>query len=398
MLTTSHLGAVCRILKDWAVCWIAACLALAAASSGAGAAFETKAKQAILIDVSANAVLYEKNADARVAPASMSKLMTLAVVFKALADGSLNLDDPFLMSVNAWRKGGYQSGTSAMLVPVNTREPLEQLLHGVIVPSGNDAAIAIAEGIAGSEDAFAQIMNQEAKRIGLTDSNFANATGLSSENHYMTARDLAKLARFLIETYPQYYPWFKQKTFRYLRHRHRNTNPLLWADETVDGLKTGYLSESGYGLVASAVRGGRRIIVVAHGMETKAARRAEAQRLLEWGYKGFSTVGLNTGSAVIGHARVWGGDKFFVPLEARGPISVVLPRFPANPKLRAHIVYQGPLKPPIQKGDQVATLRVATASGAVNNVPLVAAAPVEKAGVIRQGFDSILHVAFGWLP
>lgn len=392
------LGASARL----ALSALLAALWFAAPSVGtramAQAAIKTKAKQAILIDVSANAVLFEKNADQRVPPASMSKLMTLNVIFKGLADGRLDLENEYLMSVNAWRNGGAPSRTSAMMVPVNTREPLEQLLHGIIVPSGNDAAIALAEGIAGSENAFSQLMNAEAKRIGLTGSHFANATGLPNDQHYMTVRDLAKLARHIIDTYPQYYPWFKQKRFKYRRHNHRNTNPLLWVDETVDGLKTGYLSTSGYGLTASAVRDGRRLILVVHGLPTKQDRRTEAQKLLEWGFSGFSKVALEAGAEVVGHARVWGGDKFFVPLRAKGNLTAVLPRFPANPKLKAEIVYKGPLKPPIKQGQQVATLRVATQTGAVNNIPLYAAEPVKRGGIIRQGLDSLAHLAFGWLP
>ncbi|MEM9027860.1 MAG: D-alanyl-D-alanine carboxypeptidase family protein [Pseudomonadota bacterium] len=381
-----------------ASCFVVGLLALAAASIGQAAPFQTKAKQAILIDVGANAILFEKNADQRVPPASMSKLMTLAVIFRGLIEGRLKLESEYTMSVNAWRSGGAPSGTSAMMVPVNTKETLEQLLMGIIVQSGNDAAIALAEALAGSETAFARIMNEEAKRIGLTNSTFINSTGLYHPDHVMSARDLAKLAQYLIETYPEYYAWFSERQFKYRRHTFRNRNPLLSAGMGVDGLKTGYLSKAGFGLVASAEQKGRRLILVVNGLGSAAERKAEARRIMEWGFRGFAEFALDAGGEVVGHARVWGGKQFYVPLTGNGPLKVVLPRFPANPKLRAEIVYNGPLKPPVRKGAQIAHLRVRTASGAVNNVPLFAAETVEQGGVIRRGLDAALHLAFGWLP
>ena len=401
-----NFGAAWSATATACVLALASILVAAAAPAHAEEAFKTSAKQAILIDVGANAVLFQKNADERVPPASMSKLMTLAVVFRGLKLGQLKLDDEIIMSENAWRSGGAPSGTSAMMVPVNTQEPLEALLRGIIVQSGNDAAIAVAEALGGSEAGFARIMNTEAKRIGLENSTFANATGLGHPEHLMTARDLALLADYLIKTYPEFYPWFSEATFKYRKHTFRNRNPLLATDLGVDGLKTGFLSASGYGLVASAVQDGRRLIAVVHGLETSNERRSEAQRLIQWGFRGFSKVTLSTGAAadpdtgqrIVGHARVWGGSQLFVPLVAEGALDVVLPRFPANPKLKAEIVYDGPLKPPVAAGAQVAVLSVKTESGAVNEIPLYAAEAVEKGGVIRQGFDSIVHLAFGWLP
>ncbi|MEL6290468.1 MAG: D-alanyl-D-alanine carboxypeptidase family protein [Pseudomonadota bacterium] len=385
-----------HLMHAWGV--VAMLCALALLALPASAAFKTKAKQAILIDVTSNAVLFEHNADERMSPASMSKLMTLAVVFRQLQQGQLKFEDEFIMSENAWRTGGAPSGTSAMMVPVNTRATLEQLIRGIIVQSGNDAAISIAETLAGSEANFGRIMTEEAKRIGLKNSTFTNATGLYDPEHLTTARDLAVLAEHLITSYPEYYPIFAEREFRYRRHRFRNRNPLLDLDIGVDGLKTGYISQAGYGVVASAVQDGRRLIAVINGLSTRRDRRREGQRLLEWGFKGFSKFQVFSSGDVVGQARVWGGSQFFVPLRGKGPLTVVLPKFPSNQKLRAEIVYQGPLKPPILEGAEVAKLRVTSSTGAINEVPLYAAEGVESGGVLRRGLDSVFHLAFGWLP
>jgi D-alanyl-D-alanine carboxypeptidase (penicillin-binding protein 5/6) len=380
---------------------LACCLCAAMIVAGpatAMAQYKTKAKQAILIDVSSNAVLFERNADELMSPASMSKLMTLAVVFRLVKLGQLQLDEPFTVSENAWRKGGAPSRTSAMFVPVNTSEPLEMLIRGIIVQSGNDAAIAIAEGLAGSETAFAKIMTTEAKRIGLKNSTFKNATGLYHPEHLTTARDLAKLARYLIEEYPEFYPWFSEREFRYRKHRFRNRNPLLDVELGVDGLKTGFISQAGYGVVASAQQDGRRLIAVINGLEDRNARRNEGRRLIDWGFKGFSQFKLFASGDVVGQARIWGGTQFFVPLTGKGPLTVMLPRFPVNQKLKAEIVYQGPLKPPVIEGAQIASLRVTSSTGTINEVPLYAAETVETGGVVRRGLDSAFHLAFSWLP
>ncbi len=367
-------------------------------ASASETAPKTKARQALLLDVASGAVMFERDADERVPPASMSKLMTLAVIFRALKAGQIKLDDEFTMSENAWRNGGAPSGTSAMMVPINTREKLSELLLGIIVQSGNDAAMAIAEGIAGSESAFAELMNAEAKRIGLTNSTFRNATGLFHPEHLMTARDLARLAVHLITAYPEYYPMFAEKEFKYRRHKFANRNPLVFLDIGVDGLKTGHLKVSGHGLVASARQGDRRLVLVMNGLETANDRRDEGRRLLEWGFRGFNTFKLFDADEVVGQARVWGGEKLYVPLVGKGDVTVVLPRFPPNQRLRAELFYKGPLKPPLKKGDEVAKLRVTSTSGATNEVPLYAAEAVERAGIVRRGLDSLAHLATSWIP
>jgi serine-type D-Ala-D-Ala carboxypeptidase (penicillin-binding protein 5/6) len=369
----------------------------ASAQGSAPAEMKTSAKQAILIDAITGAVLFQHNADELAPPASMSKLMTLAVVFRALKEGRIKLEDEYLFSVNAWRTGGAPSGTSAMFVPVNTREPLSEMLKGIIIQSGNDACIAIAEGMAGSEPAFAKMMTDEARRLGFTKSTFRNSTGLHDPEHLMTVRELAMIARHIIQEYPEHYPIFAEREYRYRKHRFYNRNPLLSLDLGVDGLKTGYIKEAGYGIVASAKQDGRRIILAINGMENAADRRSEAIRLLEWGFKGFGEFTLFEPEEVVGKARVWGGDRMFVPLIGGSDINVLLPKAQSGQRLQAEIIYNSPLKAPLKKGDVVAKLRVTTASQAVNVVELRAGEDVPEAGTMRRGLDTLAHMAFGWI-
>jgi serine-type D-Ala-D-Ala carboxypeptidase (penicillin-binding protein 5/6) len=319
--------------------------------------------------------------------------MTLAMVFRGLKTGQIKLEDQFLMSENAWRRGGAPSRTSAMMVPLNTRTKLDDLLQGIIVQSGNDAAIAVAEGMAGSEGAFAKLMTEEARRIGLKKSEFRNATGLSAAGHVMTVRELAILARHLVREYPDMYTRFAQKEFSYGKHKFINRNPLLFAGIGADGLKTGHLTESGYGVVGSAVQDGKRLIAVISGLTSDVDRKEESRKIFEWGFKNFAEFKVFDVGEVVGHARVWGGNTLYVPLKGKGDVSVVLPRFPANQKLKGEIIYQGPLKPPVKEGDQVAVLRVTSSSGASNDVALFAAEDVVPAGIVRKGLDSLAHMA-----
>jgi D-alanyl-D-alanine carboxypeptidase (penicillin-binding protein 5/6) len=362
-------------------------------AEAADSAFTTKAQRAILMDAETGAVLFQQNADQLAPPASMSKLMTLAVLFRAIKTGRIKLTDEFVMSVNAWRNGGAPSGTSAMMVPVNTKATVNELLQGIIVQSGNDAAMCIAEGMAGTEAAFARMMNEEARRIGLTKSTFANATGLGDPNHLMTARELAMLARYIISEYPDFYPIFAQKEFLYRKHRFINRNPLLSANIGADGLKTGHIAASGYGLVGSAVQDGKRLIVVVGGLEKAPQRKDEAVKLLDWGFKSFSAVRVFDEGEIIGKARVWGGTTWYVPLAAKGEVTFTLPKYPANQRLSAEIVYKAPLKPPVKKGDQVATLKISSSSSASTEVPLYATEDVRKGGIVRQGMDSLVLMA-----
>ncbi len=366
------------------------------ASRDALAAFQSDAPYAFLMDYDTGAVLYNKQGDARMPPASMSKLMTLAVVFKALKENRLALDDEFVVSENAWRTGGAPSGTAAMFAPINSAVTVEQLVRGVVVQSGNDASIVLAEGLAGSEQAFARLMNDYADEIGLTNSNFVNSTGLPDPNHYMSPRDLAVLARYVIQQYPEYYAYFAEEEFKYRRHRFYNRNQLVRTGKA-DGLKTGYTSESGYGVVASAEADGRRMIAVVNGLETKTARRNEAIELLNWGLRSFKEFKLFDAGEVVGTARVWGGASRFVDLAGKGDVTILLPRATNRERISAEIAYVGPLYPPIARGDRVAEIRVTTDEGISNSAPLYAAEAIDQGGVISRGFDTILMLAFGWL-
>lgn len=355
--------------------------------------YVSKAPRAILMDAATGATLFQHNADELAPPASMSKLMTLAVLFKAIKDGRIRTTDEFVMSANAWRKGGAPSGTSAMMVPVNTKATVGELIQGVAVQSGNDASISIAENIAGNESAFARMMTEEARRIGLVKSTFANATGLGDPNELMTARELAMLARYIITEYPDQYKVFGQKEFNYRKHRFFNRNPLLFLNIGADGLKTGHIAAAGYCLVGSAVQGGKRLIVVVSGMQKPELRKTEAVNLLNWGFTSFSTVRLFDDGEVVGKARVWGGKNWYVPLASKGNVMFTLPKYPASQKLSAEIVYKAPLKPPVSKGDQVATLKISSSSSAEAEVPLYATEDVVNGGIVRQGIDSLVLMA-----
>ena len=378
----------------------AGCLAQSAGSAPAAqSVFDTKAKHAILMNADANLVLYEKAADELVPPASMSKLMTLAVVFRELKAGHIKLEDQFKVSEHAWRTGGAPSGSSAMFAPLNSMVSVSDLIQGVTVQSGNDAAIILAEGIGGTEEAFAQQMNDYAKEIGLTKSHFVNSTGLPAEGHVMTARELAMLARFLIYTYPEYYHFFGQRDFTFnTKHTFNNRNPLIFApDLGVDGLKTGYIEEAGYGLVASAKRGEQRLILVVNGLNTKQEREGEPRRLIEWGFKSFRPFRLFDEGQKVSDALVWGGTQHYVPLVGDGNINIILPAT-ASGKVSASIVYQGPIKAPIRKGDRVAVLRITSSeSSATNEIPLYAADDVGASNFLMRGLDSLGCLAFCWL-
>ncbi len=388
---------------------VVAALGFALAAQGLAAApaseFTIKARQAILMDADSGAVLFQFNPDELAPPASMSKLMTLAVLFRGIKAGEVKLDSEFLMSENAWRKGGGPSGTSAMFVSLGARAKVDELMRGIIIQSGNDAAIAVAENMAGSEEGFAKLMNDEARRIGMTKSTFRNATGLYHPEHLMTVRELAQLGRHLVREYPDYTPIFAQREMFYTetkapfkKHRFINRNPLIFMNVGADGLKTGHLKESGYGIVATAKQEQRRLILVINGLATEADRKEEARRLLEWGFKAFGEFKLFDAGEVVGRARVLGGSRMHVPLTGNGDVIAVLPRFPANQKLKAEIVYKGPLLPPIRRGDEVARLRVTSSTEATSEVPLFAAEDVQPVGTLRKGFDTLLHMATRWLP
>jgi serine-type D-Ala-D-Ala carboxypeptidase (penicillin-binding protein 5/6) len=385
------------LFRRFICCFLVVLAALSAVAVPARAQIETEADYAILIDAETETVLFEKKADELMQPASMSKLMTLAVVFEALEEGKITLQTDFPVSENAWRTGGAPSGTSAMFAPLNTRVTVEDLLQGIVVQSGNDACIILAEGLSGSEEAFAQTMTDYARRIGLTKSTFGNSTGLPHPNQLMTARELAKLALYVIRKYPKYYPYFQQKEFRYRKHVFYNRNPLIYANVGADGLKTGYTSESGYGIVGSAVLEGRRLVVVQNGVKTQSGRKEDATRMLNWGFRSFDKFTVFNADEIVAEALVWGGENRYVKLRGDGDVRILLPKNIKQRKLRGEVVYLGPVIAPIREGDRIGELRVSAENGIQSSAPLYAAESIERAGIIRQGFDSALTLAFGWL-
>jgi len=360
---------------------------------------DTKAPRAVIMDSGENMVLFEKDADTLMVPASMSKMMTLAVVFRELKAGRLKLDDTFMVSEHAWRTGGAPSGTSAMFAPLNTAVTVEDLIRGVTVQSANDGAIILAEGISGSEEEFAREMTKYAREIGLQKSTFANATGLPAEGHLMTARELAQLARFLIAEHPDYYQYFGLQEFRYRdKFTFRNRNPLVFDPELpADGLKTGFVKESGYGLTASAKKGDQRLIVVTAGLSSPKEREAEAKRLLQWGFKNFKQFRLFDAGQKVSDALVWGGSQHYVPLVGEGDINILLPTASTG-AVTATIHYEGPIKAPIKKGAQIATLRVSSPeSQATNEIPLYAGMDIEPSNFLWRGLDSLGCLAICWI-
>ena len=337
-----------RSIRLSAAASFALCLGAAAAS-----AMETSAKQAYILDMETGAVLLEKDPDTPTPPASLSKLMTIYMIFDQLKSGDLSLDDKFVVSRKAWRMGG-----SKMFVEVDKQVRVEDLLRGIVVQSGNDACIVIAEGLSGSESAFAEAMNQKAKELGLNDSHLVNSTGWPADAHLMSPRDLAVLSRLIIEDFPEYYPYFAEKSFRYNKIKQGNRNPLLYRDTGADGLKTGHTRASGYGLVASAIRNGRRIVMVLTGMRSARARSFESRRLLNWAFQSFRNYTLFEQGAEVEHADVWLGQEDTVPLVTERAIKVSLPRA-SRRGLKVKVVYEGPVPAPIVKGARLARLVIA---------------------------------------
>lgn len=358
--------------------------------------FQTIAPTAILIDAGSHAVLFEKSPDEPTAPASMAKTMTAEVVFNEIKSGRLSFDREFIVSENAWRKGGTASGGSSMFAKVNTPVRLEDLLRGLIVQSGNDAAIAIAEGIAGTEEGFARMMNDRAKLIGLTKSTFRNATGYGHPEQKATVRDLSKLALHIIETYPDLYKMFGEREFTWNKIRQQNRNPLLFMDIGADGLKTGNIDEAGFGLIGSAVQNDQRLIVVVNGLKTAKDRAAESRKLLDWGFRAFEAQQLFAEGQVVGEAQVFGGSRRSLPLVSKKPVRVLVPRGEGE-RVTARIVYTGPLKAPIQKGAEVARLQVSRGDMQALEMPLYANEDVQEGTLSQRALDGLLEFSTGWV-
>ena len=341
-------------------------------------ALTTPADYAIIMDYRTGEILFEKNARTPTAPASMSKLMTAAIVFERLKEGSLSLNDEFEVSEKAWRMGG-----SKMWVRVDTSIPLIDLLRGIIVQSGNDACIVVAENIAGSEEAFAELMNAKAREWGMNDSTFANPTGWPDPNQKMSMRDLALLTRKIIHDYPDYYALFAEREFTWEKIRQPNRNPILDMVNGADGLKTGHTEESGYGLVGSAVMDGERRIVVVNGLESEKQRATESARMMRIAFNDFATKNFFAPGDVVGEATVFKGKSETVPLITKENVKLLLHRS-ALDDATATIVYEGPVLAPIQAEQQIGYLRVESNHGAAKEYPLYAGASVKEIGVFGK--------------
>jgi D-alanyl-D-alanine carboxypeptidase (penicillin-binding protein 5/6) len=369
---------------------MAVALALSAAARAEG--FQSAALQALLVDYESGATLYEKNADARFPASALVKLMTAELVFRELKDGRLHLDDTFHVSEHAWRTGGAHAHATASFLDVNSNVRIEDLLRGLIVQSGNDAAIVLAEGMAGSEEAFADRMNKRAAELGLANSNFVDPWGRDDPNQKVTARDMARLAAYVIREYPDFYHYFGEKEFTWNKIRQLNRNPLLSAEPGADGLKTGEAPEGGFSLIGSAAQDGQRLIVVVASLKTAAERGEEARKLLEWGFHAFEPRVLFQPGEVVGTASVFGGASSEVPLTSDAPIKVFLTRG-GQERLTAKIVYRGPLAAPVAAGAQVATLRVWRGETLALEAPLRTQTAIALGGLGRRAFDAGVEFA-----
>ncbi len=349
---------------------------------------DTVARYALIVDFNSGATLLDKDADAPMTPSSMTKLMTAYIVYGMLKSGRLKLDQELPVSERAWRMGG-----SKMFVQIGSQVKVEDLIRGMIVQSGNDACIVLAEGIAGSEEQFAELMNQKAKELGLTQSHFRNSTGWPDPDHRMSARDIATLARRIIQDFPEYYKYDSEKTFRYNNIEQGNRNPLVQKG-LADGLKTGHTEEGGYGLVASAERGGRRVILVLNGLPSMRSRSEESERLLEWAFREFEDVTLFTAGDTVESVPVWLGAAPTVPLVGGRDLIVTMPRNWRS-KAKITVAYEAPIRAPVLRGTELGHLAVAGDGVPAMQVPLLAGADVPRLGLPGRALAVLTHYVVG---
>ena len=351
-------------------------------------AIESIAKTALVIDLSTKEILLEKNSTEKTYPSSMTKMMTALVAFEKIKDGSLSLDQEFLISKKAWKMGG-----SKMFIEVDKRVSVYDLLLGVVVQSGNDASIAIAEGISGSEEIFAIEMNNLGKKIGLTGSNFTNSSGWPDDNHYTTAEDLAKVAQYTIENHYELYQMYKISDFTYNGIKQDNRNPLLYTFEGADGFKTGYTEAAGYGLVGSAERGNRRLIVVLNGLESSKSRAQESLRLMDWGFNNFQLVDFYKKNEVIQEVDTWLGKEDKVDLVALEDISVSIPKAQLS-SAKVTVLVEEPIATPIKIGDQIAKLQISFADK-LADFPLYSGEDIDQKNFFSRIFSAIYYIILG---
>ncbi len=362
-------------------------LFIVVSSSHAGP--EIQAKQAILYDMTTNTVLFEKDADELVPPSSMTKIMTAYIIFDELKAGRLTLSDTFLVSEQAWRTGG-----SKMFVKVGDRVSIEDLLRGTIVQSGNDATVALAEGFAGSEGAFAEEMTRRAHELGATTATFKNASGLPAEGHVCSVRDLLKIAEATIKNFPDFYPYYKETKFTYSDIEQMNRNPLLYSMPEADGLKTGFTDAGGYGLVASAIQGNRRLVMVINGSPSMKQRALDAESLMRWGLTSFMSPKIYDAMAVAAEADVWMGDTVRVPLVVRDNLYVTIPRAQMR-DLKVALVYNNPIQAPIKLGQELGYVEITLPDREPQRVPLLAGQEVARAGFFSRIGGALKYLFFG---
>jgi len=364
-----------------------ALLLLTAPAQARDEAFSTTADFALIEDYDTGAVLYEKNADEPMPPASTAKLLTAEIVFRELKEGRLHLDDIFDVSEKAWREGGAHGHGAAMFLAIHSHVRVEDLLRGLLIQSGNDAAMTLAEGLAGSEDNFAETMNKRAAELGMTHSHFANSRGKLDPNQHVTARDMALLAAHVIRDYPEYYHYFGEKDFTWNKIHQLNRNPLLTMDIGADGLKAGDVADGGFALVGSAVQDNQRLIVVMNGLKSATERSEEARKLFNYGFHSFDRRTLYGAGDRVGSASVYGGESDEVPLVTDQPIALFVPRGESD-RLVAKIVYTGPLAAPVEAGRDAARLKIWRGDMLVVDAPLKTGAPVALGGLTRRAFDA----------
>jgi serine-type D-Ala-D-Ala carboxypeptidase (penicillin-binding protein 5/6) len=356
--------------------------------------FDGDAPTAILIEASSGSVLFEKNADELRPASSMMQIMTAEVVFHALQQGDVKLTDEYRVSENAWRRGGAPAGGPTMFAAIHSKVSVDDLLHGAIILNGNDGCMVLAEGIAANERAFAEMMTKRARELGLTQSVFANSSGLPDPGNKMTVRELAKLSRYVIQTYPDFYKLFAERDFTWNKIHQQSRNPLLAGLEGVDGLKTGYTKEGGYGMVASAVQNDIRLIVAINGLDDPDDRLSEAKKMLEWGFRNFETRTLFAADQPVGYAKVFGGDSRSVRLASSEPIKVMVQKNGTD-KLIARVVYNGPVRAPIAVGQQVGVVKIWRGANIAVESPVYATEAVGAGSTMRRAIDGASELVIG---
>lgn len=365
--------------------FLTALLVFIASSSHAFDPGFTSAKQAIVLDYQTGEILYAKNHEQRMATSSMSKVMTMIMVFEAIERGQISLEDEIKISERAWRKPG-----SKMFIEVGKDVQVEDLIRGVIIQSGNDATIALAEALAETEENFARKMTDRAHAIGMKDSQFKNASGWPDEEHYSTAHDLAIMAKYLLRKFPQHYKYYSETEFTFNNIKQRNRNPLLYADIGADGIKTGYTEDGGYGLIGSGMRDGRRVVMVLNGMESAKERASESKKIMDWALGEFEIIDLVREGENVDHAAVLYGKEEFVPVESSKELRTAIHQRDKE-NIKVSVQLDGPVEAPVQKGERVGTLIVEIPDRDLQEIPLITTTSIERLGFFQAAYKRAVY-------